>query len=108
VTLQEFRTLVRREFGGDLRNMTPANVRQFLNRVQPRVDGAGSPGQRVHLDETESTYEGIVRDFLGQALDMPSDQAVIHLWLFCLELASSSITEVEEEKFRKLFARMSE
>jgi hypothetical protein len=104
LTLQEFRNLVRREFGGDLRYMTPANARDFLDRVQTQVDAA--PGQRVHLNETELTYEGIVRDFLGEALDMPADQAVIYLWVFCLELATASISEVEEEKFQRLFGRL--
>ena len=103
MTIQEFRKLVRSEFGRDLRHMTPANVRDFLDRVQPRLDGYApprrSPGDpvnhlhgevptfRVRLDEPEHTYEGIVRDFLRQSLELPSEQAIIGLWMFCLECA---------------------
>jgi hypothetical protein len=104
LTLQEFRKLVRSEFGGDLRYMTPANAREFLVRVQ------GSPvanGDRILLNEPEQTYEGIVRSYLADALELPAEQAVIRLWLFSLELASASVNEMEEEKFQKLFARLS-
>jgi hypothetical protein len=106
VTLQEFRRLVRTEFGGDLRHMTPANARDFLNRVQTQIEGVHSPDGRIYLNEPEWTYEGIVRDFLRQALELPSDQAVIRLWLYCLELATSGISEVEAEKFERLFAQL--
>ena len=103
MTLQSFRALVRREFGGDLRYMTPANAREFLDRVQPQVDAL--PGGRIYLNEPEFTYEGIVRDFLRQVLEMPPDQAVIRLWIYCLELASAGVHEVEAEKFQKLFVQ---
>ncbi|MFN3648281.1 MAG: hypothetical protein ACK47B_01770 [Armatimonadota bacterium] len=104
MTLREFRQLVRAEFGGDLRYMTPANVRAFLDRVHDEVEAPPGPGERFYLNEPERTYEGILRDFLSQALEMPSDQAVIRLWLYCLELTTASVTEVEAERFRKLFA----
>jgi len=106
MTLPQFRRLVRREFGPDLENMTPANVREFLDRVQPQVDASLAPSARFYLDEPEGTYEGIVRDFLRQVLDMPSDQAVIRLWLYCLEMTISSVSEMEAEKFEKLFAQL--
>ena len=93
-----------REFGGDLRHMTPANAREFLDRVSTEVEEIGHFGGRFFLNEPEGTYEGIVRDFLRQALEMPSDQAVIRLWLHCLEFVASSVTEIEAERFRRLFA----
>ena len=107
MTLQEFRKLVRTEFGGDLGNMTPANVREFLDRVQPTVETPYGGAHRIKLNEPEQTYEGIVRDFLKQVLEMPTDQAVIRLWLYCLELTISSVSDVEAEKFRQLFAQLS-
>ncbi len=103
MTLYEFRKLVRSEFGTDLRHMTPANVREFLDRVQNEVDGSGTP-RRFTLNEPERTYEGILRDFLKSALDMPTDQAVIRLWLYCLELATANLSDLEAERFRELFA----
>lgn len=98
--------MVRREFGGDLRYMTPANAREFLDRVQSRVDSGYNPGGRIYLDEPEGTYEGILRDFLRQVLDMPQDQAVIRLWLYSLEMTIGSVSDIEAEKFRTLFAEL--
>jgi len=106
VTLQEFRKLVRREFGGDLGNMTPSNVRDFLDRVQPRIDNPGTLPRRIQLNEPEKTYEAIVRDFLQQVLEMPPEQAVIRLWLYSLELTIASVSDLEAEKFRHLFAQL--
>jgi hypothetical protein len=106
VTLQEFRRIVAREFGPELRRMTPANVRDFLDRVQPQVDGSDMLVERIFLNEPQQTYEGIVRDFLLQALEMPSDQAVIRLWLYCLELIMAGVTDLEEERFQRLFAQL--
>lgn len=106
MTLQEFRKLVRREFGGDLGNMTPSNVRDFLDRVQPRIDNPGTLPHRIQLNEPEKTYEAIVRDFLQQVLEMPPEQAVIRLWLYSLELTIASVSDLEAEKFRHLFAQL--
>ena len=100
--------MVRAEFGGDLHRMNPANVREFLDRVEPQVDGNGKVNGRVRLDEPEISYEGIVRDFLRQSLEIPPDQAVIRLWLFSLELATAGVAEVEAERFRKLFALLAD
>jgi hypothetical protein len=106
VTLHEFRNLVRREFGGDLRYMTPSNARDFLDRVQSRVDAAPPAGERITLNEPEASYEGIVHDFLLRVLEMPPDQAVIRLWLYSLEMTLAGINEIEAERFRKLFAEL--
>jgi len=106
VTLPEFRNLVRQEFGGDLRYMTPANVRDFLDRIHPQVDGSFTPGDRIYLNEPEGSYEAIVRDFLRQVLEMSSDQAAIRLWLYSLEMAVAGVSEIEAEKFQRLFAEL--
>ena len=104
MTLHTFRQIVRAEFGGDLRRMTPANVREFLDRIQPEVEGAPPTG-RYYLNEPEHTYEAILRDFLRQSLEMPPDQAVIRLWLHCLEMSIADLSDVEAEKFHRLFAQ---
>lgn len=106
VTLKDFRKLVRTQFGGDLSRMTPANVREFLDTMQPRVDGSHNPGGRIHLNEPEGSYEAIVRDFLRSTLDLPTEQAVVVLWLYCLELVSASVSDLEAERFRKLFEQV--
>lgn len=107
MTLKDFRKHVRTQFGGDLSRMTPANVREFLDSMQPRVDGSRNPGGRIVLNETEGSYEAIVRDFLRSTLELPSDQAVVVLWLYCLELVAASVTDLEAERFRKLFEQVS-
>lgn len=106
MTLQEFRKLVRSEFGGDLRYMTPANVRDFLDRVQPQVEGSHTSSGIIYLNEPENSYEAILRDFLKKVLEMPSDQAVIRLWLYSLELTIAGVSELEAEKFQRLFAEL--
>ena len=104
MTLLEFKKLVRTEFGSDLRRMTPANVRDFLNRVE--LDGARKPkrGAKFQINEPEQTYEGIIRDFFFRVLDMPPEQAVIHLWVYSLEMTLESLSDIEAAKFEKLFA----
>jgi hypothetical protein len=104
VTLDEFRKLVRKRFGGDLRRLTPENVREFLDQVQPQLNGGSGLDRRILLNEPERSYEGIVRDFLAQSLEMPSDQAVIALWLHCLELWVAGVTDIEAERLQALFA----
>lgn len=106
MTLSDFRRMVHQEFGGDLRHMTPANVRDFLARVQPRVEGESPQVGRVHLNEPEGTYEGILRDFLRRVLDMPPEQAIIRLWLYSLEVTMASVSDLEAEKFQQLFAHL--
>jgi hypothetical protein len=105
VTLAQFRRRVQKEFGADLRHMTPANIREFLDRVETesQQQASGKGRKRVFLNETEKSYEGIVRSFLAQTLEVPPDQAVVKLWLFCLELASAGVNEIEAERFERLF-----
>lgn len=84
--------------------MTPANAREFLDRVQPRLEEIRAlPGSRIHVDEPHGTYEAIQRDFLRQALEAPNDQAIISMWLFCLELVTAGVSDIEAERFEKLF-----
>lgn len=105
MTFEVFKRLVRREFGTDLHRLTPANAREFLDRLQSQGSVRTLTGKWV-IDEKESTYEGIVRDFLSKALEMPLDQAVILLWLYSLEFTTASVTELEQEKFARLFAHL--
>ncbi len=95
--------MVRREFGANLEKMTPANVREFLDRVQGGpLDGEG----RFRLAETHSSYEGILRDFFRQVLELPADEAVVPLWSLALELAYADLGEVMSDQFATLFARV--
>ncbi len=105
MTLSAFRQMVRAEFGADLHRMTPANVREFLDRIQLSAAPGDGPRKFV-IEEKELTYEGILRDFLAQILEMPPDQAVIRLWLYALEVSSASVVELEGDRLERLFARL--
>jgi hypothetical protein len=100
MTLQEFRDLVHAEFGEDLEHMTPANVRDFLERLSREHR---PPGTRYQLNESKNSYEAILRDFFRQTLDVPPEQAVIPLWTLALELAYADLREVIADHIGRLF-----
>lgn len=106
MTLAEFRTLVRREFGPNLEHMTPANVRDFLDHLQSRTGHPG--GDRFRLDEQHTTYEAILRDFFRGVLELPAEEAVIPLWTLALELAYADMRDVMSDQFEALFAGVEE
>ncbi|MBI3912224.1 MAG: hypothetical protein HY320_15000 [Armatimonadetes bacterium] len=103
MTLAEFRTAVRREFGRDLEHMTPANVREFLDRIQERE---APVGERIHLDEPARSYESILKDFFRQVLEIPPEQAIIPLWLLAVELAFADLREHLAPQLERLFVQM--
>src|SRR5205085_1472371 len=97
----EFKGLVRREFGGDLENMTPANVREFLDEFQR--ERRRSSDHRFQLNETQTSYEAILRDFFRSVLELPPEEAVIPLWTLALDLAFADLREVIADQVAGLF-----
>ncbi len=67
MTLAEFRELVRLEFGERLERATPANVRDFLDRMQLRLHQDSGEPQTYLLEEEDGrfSYEEIVSDFFS-------------------------------------------
>lgn len=100
--LEEFRKIVRQEFGEGLKHATPANVRDFLDRVQAGVLPDSAP-YRIVIDEPCNSYEEIIKDFFTQILEMPPDEAVVALWTLALDLAFASIESQYNERFATLF-----
>lgn len=100
--LEEFRKIVRQEFGDGLKHATPANVRDFLDRVQTGVlpDGVA---HRIVIDEPCNSYEEIIKDFFAQILELPPDEAVVALWTLALDFAFASIESQYNERFAALF-----
>jgi hypothetical protein len=88
--LEDFKRELRAEFGPMLENATPANVREFLDRLSER-EFHGRLQPRIELNEPIGTYEGIVRDFFVRVLDMPPADAVILLWTMAFELSFSQL-----------------
>jgi hypothetical protein len=103
VTLKEFRQRVRQQFGPGMERATPENVREFLDQMQAEL-APHSPGGRLELNETETSYEAIIRSFFSEILDAPRDQAVIQLWLQALELAFADLRDTIEQEISPLFA----
>lgn len=100
--ITEFRKLLLDEFGQKLEHATPANVRDFLDRMQLNVLGPHTKGC-VLLNERASSYEEIIKDFFARVLELPRDEAVMLLWLLAFDLAFSAIELQHADKFKSLF-----
>jgi hypothetical protein len=105
LTVAEFGELVRREFGERLERATPANVRDFLDRMQLRLHQEAGEGPPYVLEERASarSYEEIVTDFFSRALDYPVEQAFIMLWLLAFEQHFVMIEEEYARRFVTIF-----
>jgi hypothetical protein len=99
--VEEFKTAVRREFGANLEHATPANVREFLDRMQIDTRGGGRP--RIVLNESKTTYEAILRDFFDRVLDFPRDEALILLWTLAFELSFTTLEHHLADQLDPLF-----
>lgn len=100
--LDEFRKVVREEFGVRLEHATPANVREFMDRAESDV----LPEEfvdRIVLNEPCNSYEEVIRDFFMHILEMPSEDAIVALWTLSLYLAFSGIESQYAERLAPLF-----
>jgi len=102
VKLAELRHLVKQEFGDDLKHATPANVREFLDRIEDEVL-ASKVANRIVIDEPCTSYEEVIKDFFAQMLELPPEEAVVGLWALALDLAFASIESQYAERFASLF-----
>jgi hypothetical protein len=105
--MRDFKGLVTQEFGANLEHATPANVRDFLDRMQIDMLSPGVKG-RIVLEENATTFEEVLRDFFAKVLDLPSNDAVIMLWLMAFDFAFSAIEMQESETFGALFREYAE
>jgi len=100
--LREFRRAIRREFGEHLEHATPANVREFLDRMQEQMGRRERHGP-IHLNEPKTTYEEILKDFFMRVLDMPKDDAIILLWTMAFDLSFTALEHHLADRFDALF-----
>ena len=105
VKLEEFRKLVKAEFGDGLKHATPANVREFLDRVEADVLPE-KVSNRIVIDEPCNSYEEVIKDFFAQILELPPDEAVVALWTLALDLAFGAIESQYADRFASLFHDM--
>jgi hypothetical protein len=104
---KELKRLITKEFGAGLEHATPANVRDFLDRMGLNVISPETKG-RIILEERASTYEEILKDFFVKVLELPKDEAVMLLWLLAFDLTFSAIELQHEDKLRTLFKELEE
>lgn len=105
--LDEFKKWVRAEFGPNMEHATPANVREFLDRMHAELAPVDR-GRRIVIDEPATSYEEILRDFFSRVLEMPQEEAIISLWMLALELSFSGVREQLAERFERLFQGLEE
>jgi len=100
--LDDFRKLVKSEFGDGLKHATPANVRDFLDRIENEVL-PDKVSNRIVINEPCNSYEEVIKDFFAQILELPPDEAVVALWALALDLAFATIESQYAERFASLF-----
>lgn len=99
----EFRSLVTRTFGPRLERATPANVAQFAARLQDATAPRDSEGRYRLVPGGADSYEGAVKQFLVDALELDAEPARQVLWVALLELWFAVIESDAEERFGPLF-----
>lgn len=103
--LEEFRRRVEAEFGPKLQNATPANVREFLDRLQQEAwDNQRRSSERYELPiENARTYEEVMKEFFVDVLELPAEKAVMLLWTLALDLTFAAIEHQYSEVLDPLF-----
>lgn len=103
--IEEFREAIKREFGHNLEHATPANVREFLDRMHEQVF-QGQLRAPIELNEPKVTYEEILKDFFARVLDFPKDESLIMLWTMAFDLSFSALEHHLADRFETLFRDM--
>ncbi|GMV36967.1 MAG: hypothetical protein AMXMBFR61_14750 [Fimbriimonadales bacterium] len=99
--LEVFRDRVFAEFGRDLGRATPANVMEFLAKLEQEEFSEAHPG-RVDLSEPTASYESIIKGFLARMLQLPESESVVPLWTFACQLAFAMVGEYDEGRLPRL------
>lgn len=102
--IQQFRDAVRAEFGAQLEYATPEHMRRFLQRMNTRIAVYDTGRTTFAIPHTENAknYEQVVMDFFARVLDLPSDQAVVLLWIFASEMFFSRLGEQYAQELSSL------
>lgn len=108
--LSEFKRLVEAEFGPNLKNATPANVREFLDKLQQEAwDNQRRQSERYEMPvENARTFEEVMKEFFMDVLDLPAERAVMLLWTLALDLTFAAIEHQYSEVLDLLFRNVDE
>ena len=106
--LSEFKQRVEAEFGPRLENATPANVREFLDRLQQEAweYQRRASGRYEMPVENARTYEEVMKEFFMDVLELPAERAVMLLWTLALDLTFAAIEHQYSEMLDPLFRGM--
>lgn len=105
VDLEEFRQLVRQDFGKNLKHATPANVAELLTRIDSEFGSTEKKtSHRIVIDEPCTSYEEVIKDFFAQMLELPPEEAMVRLWTIALDLAFASIESQYADRFAAMFS----
>jgi len=106
VTLEQFRQQVYAEFGSRLEHATPELMRQFISRMYAELHASASAVSDqpfIIPEDSASSYEQVVTEFLANALTVNDDQAMILLWLFTAEIYFGGLGDRYTQDFAELF-----
>jgi hypothetical protein len=103
--IDELRQLVQTEFGTSLKHATPANVREFIDKIEESTLSKYH-GQRIEINEPSTSYEEILKDFFAKVLNKPAEEAVVTLYVLAMDLAFSGIESHYAERLAHLFQDM--
>lgn len=105
--LEEFRAEVKRELGDHLERATPANVQEFLLRMQGKLFSEVGRGEHAfELNETAADYNEVVTQFFARVLESKPEQleeALMMLWLVGFELHFARLEQEYADRFSAMF-----
>jgi hypothetical protein len=108
VRIDEFRRAVRQEFGKRLEHATPANVREFLDKMGEREFESRGSRRRIEICEEQTTYESILKDFYARVLEMPPEEGMMLLWTMSFEMSFAMLEHDLSERFDHLFGEVAD
>lgn len=96
--IRHFREQVLTQFGRRMEHATPANVRDFLDRIYTELANSNDPVQPIIIPREDARdYEQVVNAFLARVLDIPPERAILLLWLFAGEIYYARLGEQYQE-----------
>lgn len=108
MSLNEFKSKVRRAFGEDLHRASPATVRDFLDNLQSESPVPRTPDHRIEVEESAKSYEEVMRTFFNRVLDLPEPDAVRMLWAVAFDLSYAVIESHDADRIGHLFRGLEE